>query len=494
MTASAAVAPAVGRRDRAALPSREQGWSRRRSHGLMNRVFVQVLLCCLPAALLIAAGSARLAGIAFWGTLAALGLRLVVARRADELLCLVLAVAPFVNFLRGFVFYNVVYALFAAALLLRFRRSPAGLRTLLARYPLVPWLGAFLVAYWLLSFVLTGRYDVNSRVLEMLAALAAVLVVARRPALVAASLRGLIVSTCAMGLGILPHLARAESDRLGIVVLEGRTLGNPIQLGLPLALGVLALVADRGRWLGLSRRPLVRVLVLVPVVGLLALTTSRASWLVAVAGVLCVFLFGRRSRASLLAGVVVGVVVLQMIRLSPAGGALDAALDRTFGAGRSARNRTSGRSDQWLVAWHAVTETAGSMLWGYGPGSGGRVYAQKSSEIASVEFEVGREMSLHSLYMQVAVETGLVGLVPLGLWFGVSAVRVASGTRRLGLVLPAACFLSFVLIAATVSGADTVSGMFLGLGLLATARGPDPHHPSGGRAGAGGAPRRPVTS
>ncbi len=494
MTAFAAVVPVIGGGDRAALPPRKHGWNRRRADSVKNRVLAQTLACCVPAAILVVAGSAQLAGIAFWGALGVLALRLLLLRRADELLCLVLAVVPFVNFLRGFVFYNVVVALFASVLLFRFHVSPGGLRSLIVRYPLVPWLGAYLSVYWLLSFVLTGRYDMNARVFEMLAAVAAVLILARSRALIAAALSGLVVSACVMGLGLLPHLATATEERLGMVMLEGRTLGNPIQLGLPLALGFVVLIADQGRWLELVHRPYIRFLALGLVVGLLALTTSRAAWLVALAGVLCVLFFGKRSRATLLTAGCVGLVVLAVIRLSPASRVFDAALDRTFGLERTARNRTSGRSDQWVVSWYAVTETAGSLLWGYGPGSGPRVYAQKSTEVANVEFEVGREMSLHSLYMQIAVETGLIGLVPLVAWFGVGAVRVVFGAHRSRLVLPVACFLGFVLIAATVSGTDTVSGMFLGLGLFATAHDLDAHAPIAGRSIIRDASQRTFTS
>ena len=310
----------------------------------------------------------------------------------------------------------------------------------------------------------------NFRVFEMLAALVAVVIVARRPDLIAAALRGLVVSSCAMAFGLLPHLASAGENRLGIVILEGRLMGNPIQLGLPLALALVALVTDGGQWLGLRRRPFARLLVLVPVVALLALTTSRAAWLVAFAGLVCGLLFSRRSRATALASALAGLVMFQVIRWSPAGDVLDAAVERTFSSERSTRSRTSGRSDQWIVAWHAATETAGSLLWGYGPGSGAQVYAKKSREVASVEFEVGHEMSLHSLFMQVGVETGLIGLVSLVVWCGAGAIRVAAWTRRSRLILPLACFVGFILIAATVSGTDTVSGMFLGLGLFATAR------------------------
>jgi O-antigen ligase len=159
--------------------------------------------------------------------------------------------------------------------------------------------------------------------------------------------------------------------------------------------------------------------------------------------------------------------LIPILLASPAGPALNAAFDRTFSEERAARNRTSGRSDQWVVAWAALQEDAGSLIWGHGPGSGPRVYARKSWELPSIEFQTGNEMSLHSFYMQLAVETGLLGSILYAVLIGAIGGRVVRGLR--GDLLPLLAFGGYLLIAATVSGTDTASGMYLGIGLLGAA-------------------------
>jgi O-antigen ligase len=447
----------------AATPERARGF-------LVRNLVIQTALCvALPTALL-AAGAARLAGIAFWGAASILLARLALLRRSDAFLCLLLAISPFINFLRGSLFYNVVGVVFLAGVALRFATAPGAFRRYLGRQPLVPWLLFLLFGFYLVSFVLTGRYDVNSRVFEFWLALVATLIVGRSLSLLRATLPALLLSSMALAAALLPHLENTGRDRLGIVALEGRSFGNPIQLGLPLALIFLALVVDRGFWFGLEGRRGARAALLVAVTALLALTTSRASWFVALAGLVVVGLFGRRSRAAVVVAAFAGVLAVQAVRSSSAGGAFDAGLQRTFGQNRTLRNRTGGRSDQWIVAWHAATESAGSLLHGYGPGLGERVYAEKSLETPGVEFQVGQEMSLHSWYMQLLVETGFVGLIVFGAWLVAAAARIISWTRRRRLLYPAVCFLGYLLISATVSGTDTTSGVFLGVGLLAAAQ------------------------
>jgi O-antigen ligase len=95
------------------------------------------------------------------------------------------------------------------------------------------------------------------------------------------------------------------------------------------------------------------------------------------------------------------------------------------------------------------------------------VYARKSWELPSIEFQTGNEMSLHSFYMQLAVETGLLGSILYAVLIGAIGGRVVRGLR--GDLLPLLAFGGYLLIAATVSGTDTASGMYLGIGLLGAA-------------------------
>src|SRR5690606_3652812 len=92
------------------------------------------------------------------------------------------------------------------------------------------------------------------------------------------------------------------------------------------------------------------------------------------------------------------------------GADFSAGLQRTFSEDRSLRNRTSGRSDQWMLMPVALHDKP---ILGFGPGRGPDVYAKYSLLDPNVHFMRGKRFRWHSLYLQVAIETGVVGIVIL---------------------------------------------------------------------------------
>lgn len=435
---------------------------------LRGRVLRQVLFCAVAPSLLLAAGKAHLAARTFWIVFLLLAFHAVVSKRRIELLCLAIGVSPFINLFRDFAFHNIVSVLFGGILLHAFVREPGETRLALRRNPLAVAMIALVTLYYVASFIVTKHYSVNLRLYDFAFAMLAILLIGRRLGPLSAALRGITVSACAVGAAMLPHVQSDAAQRLGLIALEGKSMGNPVQLGIPLALGFLAVVVDRGRWLDLERRPGLRLLLGLPTVMLLALTTSRASWLVAGAGVLLTLLFGRRQRLRTLLAIGLGLLAVQLVLLSSFGPMLRTGLERTFGEDRTASQRSSGRSDQWLVARYAFSRSFGSVLHGYGPGNGVAVYDNFSPQVEGVLF-VG-PAAFHSLFMQVGVETGLLGLAPLLAWLLIAGWKVLWGTRRSRTVLPLVCFVGYVLIVMTVSGNDTISGALLGIALLAATK------------------------
>jgi len=423
------------------------------------------LFCALAPTLLLAGGRAHLAARAFWVVFFLLAFHAVVSKRHIELICLAVGLSPFINLFRAFAFYNLVSVLFGAIVLHAYLREPIGARLALRRNRLAVALTAFVTIYYLATLAVTRQYFVALRFYDFAFAMLGILVIGRRLGPLSAALRGITVSACAVGAAMLPHVRSDSPDRLGLIFLEGMSLGNPVQLGVPLALAFLALVVDRGRWLDLEGRPGLRLLLGFPTVVLLAMTTSRASWLVASAGVLVTLLFGHRQRLRMLLAIGLGLLAVQLVLLSAFGPMVQKGLDRTFGENRTAGQRSSGRSDQWLVAQYAFSRSFGSVVHGYGPGSGVAVYDNFSPQVEGVLL-VGRA-AFHSLFMHIGIETGLLGLVPLLAWLMIAGRKILLGTRRSRAVLPLVCFAGYVLIVMTVSGNDTVSGTYLGIALLA---------------------------
>lgn len=426
-----------------------------------GRVLLEVLFIIAAPIALLAIGRPYEAGkifwLAFWGVLAVLA----VLGKGNEMLTLLLALGPLVNLLRQFATYNIIVVMYAALLGYCVLTDSGCLRRLRS-YP-QPWILTGCVAlFWLASFYRTRDYAVNLRLFELAFSVTGVLVISRYPKAVGAMLLGLVVTSLGMGMAMLPHHL-GTGGRLGLVILGDYVLGNPVQLGVPLALSFLALNIDRGHWLAVARPWIWRVLFTAPVLVLLFLTTSRAAWGIAALGLLIGLCFERRHRMQvfLVAAVVAASVTLVM--RAPWAESFTRGINRTFEKDRSLASRTSGRSDQWQVSWHAFTRSAQSMLVGYGPGSGADVYLAMASDVEGVNYGVGKRVALHSLYMQMMVELGLAGLLVItcGLgwlfWNGLMEARVT------GLVLPLVCLVGYAFVVVTVSGNDTVSGIMLGL-------------------------------
>ena len=432
-------------------------------------LLLQILFCTIPSAALLAVSQAHLGGLYFWMMFSLILVRAGLMGRRDELVCLLLGAAPFMSLFRSYAFYNVVLAVFIGVLGYYFFSAPSLCQQTVRRFPF--WKGVLIwsCVYYALSLFNTHDYSVNLRLFELTFAIISLLLLARNAQLMGAMLVAMVVSACLVGVAMLPHVGRS-SQRLGIIEIDGRVLGNPAQLGLPLALGFLALIFDRGRWLGLEQKPIRRWLMFIPTAGLLALTTSRMSWMVAVAGLLVLFLFGRRQRWKLVAVGLSAVVAVALVLVSPYQGMLKKGYERTFGENRSASNRTSGRSDQWVVSKYAFGQSLSTVVRGYGPGTGAQVYANYSREIRGVKYSVGKKIVLHSLFMQVMVEAGLIGLFILSSWLLVVGFGLLARCRHATSIFPLACFVGYLVTAITVSGNDINSGIYLGLALLGTTR------------------------
>jgi O-antigen ligase len=435
-----------------------------------QRVLIVTAITLLPAAAILATGRVRLAGLLFWASFALLVVVLLMRRGAEELAAVSMALAPPINLFRDLAFYNVVVAAGVGTLVFVAIRHKRELASHLKDNGPARALISVGTLYYALSLLFTGDYWVNIRVFELIAASVLTLFLTGRPGRLPAALLALAGSSAVTAAVMIPLLREETAERLGQIRIDGVRLGNPVQIGIPLALGLLLCVADRGLWLGLSRRPVLRLWLAGILSLLLLLTTSRAAWLVAAGGIAVVLLVGRRGRLQMMLLVVLGLATaLVILPRTPFGEFVEKGFTRTFDEERTARNRTSGRSDQWMVAASAMQASPVALLVGYGPGTGADVYAVESTRTLGVEYAVGYHVPFHSLYMQLGVETGLVGTLPVLIWLAIVLWRAARARKSLGAV-PLMGAVGWALIALTVSANDTVSGVFLGLGLLASSR------------------------
>jgi O-antigen ligase len=300
-----------------------------------------------------------------------------------------------------------------------------------------------------MSYMYTGTYSSNMRMLELGFSAAAIFLLGSYRSYLATALAGIGLTAVAVGAGLSPY-----GHRLGMADIGDRSMGNPISLGLPAALVLLMGLAHGGRWLLAEARPVFRSVLMMAVAVCLLLSTSRGSWLVTVIGFLVIFASTRQRRLSILLSLVPLVIVGGLVLASGRGEYIRMYLGRAIDPGQSMAERTTGRSKQWVALPEIL---AGSPVWGHGPGAGMETNIRYT----------GIHKAFHSLYLQVAVELGGIGIVLLTMLLGSLVARGVRHRRMTGDAVPLMGITCFMTIVVSVSGIDAISGVFLGLGFLA---------------------------
>lgn len=430
-----------------AMPERDDFILRGRAAAPRWRILAQLLVCVAPAMAVVARGNPALGARWLFLSMLALLAWHALMRNPVSYLALFTGAVPAAMMLRDYFYFNSVTAILIGGVLLWLAVRGGAQGGIRGNRTLLFFLAAAFL-YWWISWLRTGSYSTNFRVLELAMSATGVYLLGGYRSYLATALVGIGMSTAAVGLALAPY-----GDRLGMADFGESSMGNPVTLGLPAALVLLLAIAQGGRWLLASNRPMLRAALLMAAGACLLLSTSRGSWVVALAGFLAVFAAARGRRLAMLAWLLplaaAGLVVMSTSR----GEAIGQYFLRAFAPGRTLSQRTTGRYDQWVAMPRIVAD---SPVWGHGPGSGVRTNARFT----------GSMKAWHSLYLQLLVETGAIGFVLLLLLFG---GLLAGGMRHLRLTgdpVPLAGTLCFMTIAISVSGMDAISGVFLGLGFL----------------------------
>lgn len=425
---------------------------------LDRAVLAQVAVCVVPSMGIVFLGSPSKGAAWLYAVMLVMLARFALVRDRLGFMALIVSLFPALLMLRAFSFYNSVSMLLAAGIILWFVASP---KETLEAWKDPRWTGLFILGglYWLSSYLWTGYYASNLRVLELVFTAASIYLLAKHRDYLATSLIGLSISVFAVGLAFMP---RGGGDRWGHEAIDGYILGNPITFGIPLALIFLLTIADNGKWLLLEDRRTWRLGLGLVSGAFLLLSTSRGSWAIVVVNVVVLLLIGKRQRGMLLASVALLVVVSLAMMATQRGEFLSEFYDKTFSDDRSMAQKSSGRSDQWEIFPQVFKE---SPIWGFGPGSGKEVYGQFST-VAENDIGLRGEIAWHSLYLQVGVEAGLIGLIGLTLLLAPLLFRGFTHWRLHGSSAPLIGVIGYMVIGLSVSALDAVSGLFLGIGFL----------------------------
>lgn len=433
-------------------------------------VILPVLICVIPASALIYQGSMQMAGNWFWTAIAFCSFffitQQIISRRPHLMfVTLIVGTSPLINYLRSYgAPYNIVTVVFFAAMVNFLILKPALVRKIILKNKLLLFLFIFELVYFGLAFFNTRSYSIHLRAFEMIfAAQVIYILLITHPYLAKLSILGILLTSLALAVGFIPYLS--SFGRLGIGIIEDSQIGNPITLGLPLALGFLALIVDKGSWLSLKNHSLWRYLLLIPTTLFLAMSGSRASWVIALVGVITALLTGKKQKWSLLIGITIVIIISGIFFNSPQGIMVTQWLDRTVSSDLPLYKRTSGRSDQWIVGWYAFKHSYNSIVGGYGAGLGPEIYANFSQQVQGIHSFVGGSMAWHALILQIGIELGLLGLIPFVTWLGIVCVRSLKTLKYRHHVFPITCLIGYIVTISTVSGYASIPGIFLGVAI-----------------------------
>ena len=419
---------------------------------LHKSIIIQLLLSSILLPPTFWVGIPKLGGYTFVAVVVGFLIYDVYRGKRFEAMALVVGTVPLMDLLRGtFMPFNTPLAIMVF-LFVWMCYAPDLVKTYWPRR-IMQYVIAASIVYWLVSFALTQDYARSIRIVEWALTGSVVFMLGERRSYLATAFVGVGMTATIMGITLMPY-----GDRLGMSgAVEGLPwgIGNPIVLGVPLAFFLLLCVAERGRWLLLDKHPRWRISFMAVVGILLLLSTSRGSWLILIVGIVLIGLLDRQARMQIFYAIgILGIVVglLPLLNVSRVAN-VQHYLEQTFSPDTSIEKRTTGRVDQWRVLPDILSD---SPVWGVGPGGGraaSRAYANKN-------------IIFHSLYLQIAGETGLIG-IPLLILLLSSTLRMGwQHYRKYGEIVPFLGIVSFMVMGLSVSGLEILGGMLLGVGFL----------------------------
>ncbi|MBA3354432.1 MAG: O-antigen ligase family protein [Pyrinomonadaceae bacterium] len=393
----------------------------------------------------------------FYGVTLLLLARFLLIKDRLSFVSLTLSLIPALLMLRAFFFYNSLNFIMGTGIILWLFASP---KEFFQSWKDLRWRSLVILGglYWLSSYLWTGDYSTNMRALELVFSASCVYLLAKHREYLATALIGLSISVFSVGVAFMP----SGDERWGHEAVDGYILGNPISFGIPLALLFLLSIADRGKWLLLENRPYWRLALGLISGAFLVISTSRGSWAIVVVNVIVLLVLGKRQRGMLLVSIALLAVITLALLASQRGSFLIEFYEKTFSLDRSMAQKSSGRSDQWQIFPQVFKD---SPIWGFGPGSGKSVYGRYST-LEENEVRLRGNIAWHSLFLQMGVEAGIIGLMGLILLLAPLLFRGFTHWRLYGSSVPLIGVIGFIVIGLSVSGLDAVSGLFLGIGLL----------------------------
>lgn len=275
-----------------------------------------------------------------------------------------------------------------------------------------------------------------------------------------------IASSSLIILGLLQHI----ETRFIFETSNAVHKADPSAYSIALVLSAFFIIADKKVWISqMSQEWLQRMKypLLAFIVVLTILTTSRIGFFTFAGSYLLFLILSRFNLKQMLPIILVVSLSFVFISNTEYSDIAEHWFNKTFNNDRGISAATTGRADQWKMAGvYLVNEPIGNVLSGFGPGKGpifSQIYSTRINAIASM---AGGSYQLHSLYLNVLIEFGLIAFVCFLIFLIRRFVKAYSIFTKLNFKLPILALFAYVLYISSTSGLGVVPGMFIAIFLL----------------------------
>ncbi len=141
--------------------------------------------------------------------------------------------------------------------------------------------------------------------------------------------------------------------------------------------------------------------------------------------------------------------------------------NKTFRNEEGISGASAGRADQWKMAGlYLVSGEPLTILIGYKPGKAPEFSREYSTKVNAISSMFGRSYQLHSLYLNMLIEYGLVAFIVF-IWFFIKRWRdVNLIYKQYGNTIPLLALIGYMIYIGSVSGLGIIPGMFISLFLI----------------------------
>uniref|UniRef100_UPI00356A167F O-antigen ligase family protein n=1 Tax=Ancylomarina sp. TaxID=1970196 RepID=UPI00356A167F len=378
----------------------------------------------------------------------------------------ILIYAPFLAFLRQYVIsYNGVSIILLAALILWFINNRQLFLEIIyckARISIIVFIFLF-VAYGMFIGVSVERF---MKFIETVLALLLFSMVLKSVRYVRQYTIYFIASSALIIISFLQHIDTRYVIETSDVVHKA----NPSALSIGLVLSAFFIFVDKkvwiaqmdNEWMERLKYPLLAFILVLTI-----LTTSRIGFFMFMGSYLLFLILSKFSIKQFLPILVAVCLSFIFISNSSYSEITQHWFNKTFNNERGISSATSGRADQWKMAGvYLVSEPPINILSGFGPGKGPNFSRKFSTRVNAIESMAGGSHQLHSLYLNILIEYGLIAFVCFCFFLIKRFKKVFSVYVKLNYKLPLLALFGYMLYIGTTSGLGVIPGMFIALFLL----------------------------